>query len=694
MNADIFAKRQRNFVLWRVAPNTSPPRLMIGRLQAGAPARLADEQRFDLQQSADFSDLWLVPAGDCNLADGFVYHYWFEIEDAHPHRFGQRVSVTDPMAFTVDWRLLAPRPVGPAYSDDDRYPAAVVKFSQGRLIPCDAGGETGELGPEASLATLPPNNWLVLYELPTAWARIGSAGEREIGVGTFRDVLALVDPHEAGASFSDLDVTQPGRSYLNELGVNAIELLPPADSFYRREWGYGTTNFCAPDFELGFPSDSSWPTPNRDLRALIAASHEQGLRFFVDVVMAFARTNAYLAAGTNDFFILDPRADRTDPDAHNSRGTDDSNLRNGFGSTLFRYAALVNGYDPVSGGRADLSPARQLMKSSLLRWMNDFHIDGIRVDSVENVANWDFLQEYKDLAREAWRHRFAAEAPGPGADERFLVVGEELHEPLDLLRQHRLEGLWHEGFKRFIRAALLGQIAAGEPSFEWTVRKAIDCRHFGYSDGAEAIIYLTSHDVEGVRNERLFNFFRNNGVPDIPRRCKLAFVCLLTAVGIPMILAGDEFADEHDLFDASGHVTQGGGKQVDPVNFSRLTDGWRDQLKQYVARLIKLRTANAGLAVNDTEFIHRDFSDEKRVLAWRRGRHDSEAVVVVANFSDFGTADPLSPNAEYRVANWPATPPGMKWREITQERDVPAEWIGREPIFPWEAKVYAVEPSA
>jgi len=36
-----------------------------------------------------------------------------------------------------------------------------------------------------------------------------------------------------------------------------------------------------------------------------------------------------------------------------------------------------------------------------------------------------------------------------------------------------------------------------------------------------------------------------------------------------MILAGDEFADQHDLFDARGNVTQNGGKQVDPVNFSR-----------------------------------------------------------------------------------------------------------------------------
>ena len=65
-------------------------------------------------------------------------------------------------------------------------------------------------------------------------------------------------------------------------------------------------------------------------------------------------------------------------------------------------------------------------------------------------------------------------------------------------------------------------------------------------------------------------------------------------------------------------------------------------------------------------------------------------MVVVANFSDFETALPFAPASEYRVPNWPTTPTGVHWREITQDRDVPREWIGREPIFPWEAKVYAL----
>lgn len=203
------------------------------------------------------------------------------------------------------------------------------------------------------------------------------------------------------------------------------------------------------------------------------------------------------------------------------------------------------------------------MKTALLRWMADFGVDGVRMDSVENVQNWDFVQEHKDLARRFNRERFAARGAG-GADERSLVVGEELNEPHALLTQGRLDGLWHQSFKDFVRMALIGRNHESEPSFEWTVRKAIDCRLFGYTDLSQAVIYLTSHDVQGPRNERLFNSFMNAGVADAEKRTKLAFCCLLTAVGVPMILAGDEFADQHDLFDAAGHVTQDGGKQVDP----------------------------------------------------------------------------------------------------------------------------------
>lgn len=684
MAADILQRKETAFVLWRAVNGNPAPALVIGELQAGAPITLNNLRQIPLQPVQGFTDLWQIPAASCQLVSGRLYHYWFEVSLSRPgFPTNARVRITDPLAFAVDWRVLGPR-LAPPFNDDDRYPAAVIKFAGGKLSSPD--GAANAFANEPPLDTLPPNNRIVIYELPTTWTRSAEVGGRDMGVGTFRDVTALIDASVQGENFSDLNVTQTGRSYLKEIGINALELLPPADSVYNRQWGYGTTNYCAPDFELGFPSTYSYPAPNRDLAALVATCHTNHIRFFVDQVMAFSKLNPYLEADCDNFFILDPSADKNDPDSHNSRGGGDGNLRNGYGATLFRYAKMVPAaYDPISGQLQSISPARQLMKTALSRWMADFHIDGLRLDSIENVTNWDFIGEYKDLGRTLNQQRFAT-AGTNGANARFLVVGEELSEPLDLLKK-TLDGLWHENFKRYIRYALLGQKYPVELSFESTVRKIIDCRQFGYSDLAQAVIYLTSHDVEGYRNERLFNFFLNNGVTDIEKRVKLAFACLLTAVGVPMILAGDEFADQHDLFGPNGAVTQDGGKQVDPVNFTRLGDDWRTRIKNYVAKLIALRTSYDALSVNDTNFIHVDPYDGKYVLVWQRGVPGSDkTVIVVANFSDYGS--PGGVNGEYVVPNWPGIAAGKKWREVAQDRDAPQ--AGREPIFPWEAKVYAV----
>ncbi len=681
MFTDLARRQQTHFVLWRPAHIAPPPRLVIGRFQSGNPPALADRHDFDLALLPDFPDLWAVAASQCGLMDGQVYHYWFEVGDSRPGRVaGQRILVTDPAAPTVDWRLPSP-PLPPPYTEDDRHPAGVVLYKGGRLVPCDPGGELPDYTGDTPLASRPANNRLVIYELPTAWARGRRATGVEIDVGTFRDARSLVEKEAAPANFAGVEALASGRAHLQELGVNALELLPPADCASNREWGYNTANYFAPDFDLGFPDGNSSPTAAADLAALVAACHRHGIRWFCDMVMAFATRYVYRHVNFSDFHVLPGSGD---PEEYNQ-----GQKRDGFGGDLLRYNLFADGYDPVTGKALPVCPARQLMKAYLARWMEAFRVDGLRLDSIVNIGNWDFVGEFKELARHLWRDRWLAEnATAAGADERFLVVGEELAMPLGLVYQGRLDGLWNEPFLQRVRAAILGEKYHDDPDFEATVRNMIDCRRVGFGDGTQVVNYVTSHDVEGWRKERLFRLLANNGVRDIEdvkRRVKLAFACLLTAVGVPMFLAGEEFADDHDL--PTIHPT----KQTDPVNYDRLADPWRRDIFDAVARLVKLRTTSDALAVNETEFIHVDFTGGKRVLAWRRGRAGlDDPVVVVANFSDWRSDRHGAPPFEYRVANWPQAPTGKRWREVTQDRDVPAEWLGREPIYPWEAKVYAL----
>jgi pullulanase len=176
--------------------------------------------------------------------------------------------------------------------------------------------------------------------------------------------------------------------------------------------------------------------------------------------------------------------------------------------------------------------------------------------------------------------------------------------------------------------------------------------------------------------------------PPPPPPARGSIACLLTAVGIPMIFAGDEFAVRTDrpFFGAND-----ANKMIDPINFDSLADPWRNDLFNYVSRLVKFRTRAPALSVNDTSFIHVDFNFGKAVVVWVRGRTGIDPpVVVVANFSSWGS-DTTDPNAEYRVPNWPSAPPGQSWVEISQAdvpRVVPQAWVAREPLYPWEAKIY------
>ena len=681
MAAHLIGLKRKAFVLWRPLNAVPTPKLLIGEFQAGNPNVLKNRQKFDLKQLPDHGDLWAIDAAECGLTNGQVYHYWFEVLDSSRDDTPRPIQCTDPTAFTVDWRLRSD-PLPPPYGDNDRDPAAVVKFQNGELVPCDPDGETAPPAPAIAAGKAAANNRLVIYELPTGWSRFSEQNGVEVEAGTFRDVMALIDRDAKGANFADIPALQSGRSHLGELGINALELLPITDTFVRREWGYAPSNYFAPDFDLGFPAEQSSPTSNKDLVNLVTLAHKRGIRFFVDVVMAFANRGTEENLNFREFHIFATRNpklqhlnDFSDPDTFQSGN---NGVRDGFGGTLWRYSKEVESYDPMEGNRDGLFPARQFLKAYLLRWMEDFGVDGIRMDSVNNIANWDFVEEFKELARETWQKR-------GGTADKFLVVGEELAVPKELLTQNRLDALWNEEFKRMVRYAILGKNDEKEPSFEWTVRKLIDCRLLGFSDGAEAVNYVGSHDVGGLRNERIFNFLQNNGIVFKEERIKLAFACLLTAVGVPMIFAGDEFADQHDL------PVDDANKQTDPVNYSRVEEPFRKRLFQYVARLVKFRTSSDALSVNETDFIHVDFNDGKRVVVWRRGQPGSaRQVVVVANFSDFITANALDGSAEYFVPNWPATPAGKRWREITQERDVPPQKVGREPIFPWEAKVYAL----
>lgn len=657
MAFDLLERRKEKFVLWVPGgAQSKPPQLVLGTYAAGPPAFVNPVFTGPLAQR-DVVDLWeldpnsIVPP----LQDNTVYYYWFEITDTSSSNLGT-FRATDPIAYTVDYSVTNNR-------DEGIQPASVIKFRDEKLWPCDINGSEPPQVTIPTQDTIPDNNRIVIYELPTSWAKYKTVGGVQVEAGTFADVLALFDVDTPGDRFSS--ITQVSKNaILADLGVNALELLPAADAKPVDQWGYATAHYFSPDYDLGTSSD---------LAKLAGFIHKKKIRFFMDVVMAFGHDPyAYIAYTQFHIDGGNPPPEPNNPDSYQSHN---QGPRNGWGGRLWRYIQNTNAYDPQSGNVRNVHPSWSFHQAHLTRWMSDFGVGGLRLDSVNNIGSYDFIKAYKEAAWSLYRSRYPS-----SSNAKFLVIGEELSVPLDMVTSGTLNALWNEPFQGRIRAALLGQNLSDD--FEWTVRKMVNCmldNDHPFTDGTQAINYITSHDTEGTgyggyQKERLYNFLNNNGVTDIERRAKLAFACFLTAVGIPMIFAGEEFCDQMDRPISD--------KQSDPVNYERKVEDWRTRIFSCVSTLVNLRKNCPALRVNDTEFIHVDNSRGGKIMAWQRGGQGQIPVVVVANFTDYDT-----PGPQYYVENWPERDkPG--WREVTQNRDVPNEWVGNEPLMHWEAKVY------
>ncbi|KAK5454465.1 hypothetical protein LTR55_012136, partial [Exophiala xenobiotica] len=647
----------QRFALWTPG-GQAPPKLILGTFK-DTPSPGAVTTLFSGELSQTQQDLWELSPQDIRppLEDGKVYHYWFEVDNTFPGTSG-RISVTDPLAYSVDYRQF-----GDQIRSDSMLPPAVLKFRNGKLWPCDIDGKEPQPIAPPVQPEVPANNHMVIYELPTSWAKSGPNG-KQVDRGIFTDVQALFDKDIPGLKFASIDAVK-NEAILTDLGINALELLPIADSKYLDQWGYSTAHYFAPDTELGSTASLI------DLVTTISPH----IRLILDQVMAFGHDPyAYISFKQFHLVAYDPNnsndpwkqfAEPSNPDSWQSHN---QGPRNGYGGGPWRYIQGTHTYDPQAGHQGLVHLSWTFHRAHLHRWLLDFGVSGLRLDSINNVGNYDFIKYYKNYA---WKLH---QARG-GASDRFIVIGEELSVPKDLLTTGTLNALWNEPFQGRLRSVLLGYGYNGD-DFEWTVRKMVDCTQDGYTDGAQAVNYITSHDVESdpkQQKERLYNFLPDSGVTDMERRAKLAFACLLTAVGIPMILAGEEFLDQMDL-----DISQ---KQSDPVNYERKSDDWRTRIFSYVATLVKLRKACPALGVDDTSFIHVDNSRGGKIMAWARGT-TNPVVVVVANFTDYNT-----PGEQYFVENW-ADRDRDDWREITQGRAVPAQWVGKEPLMHWEAKVY------
>ena len=298
--------------------------------------------------------------------------------------------------------------------------------------------------------------------------------------------------------------------YLRELGVTAIELMPVADFPGARNWGY--------DGVLPFAPDSRYGRPEA-LKALVQAAHARGLMVFLDVVY-------------NHF----------GPEGNVLHG-----LAPGFWSP--------DRQTPWGPAIAFDGPERETVRAffihNALYWLEEYHLDGLRLDAVHAILDGSarhFLDELAERVRAGLEpgrqvhlvlENDANEARRLGPGRCTAQWDDDLHHALHVLCTSETDGYYRDYADdpagRLGRALAEGFAYQGEPSpYRGGRPRGEPSAHL---PAPAFVAFLQCHDQVGNRafGERIGQL-----APEPALRAAAALYLL--APSIPMLFMGEEFA--------------------------------------------------------------------------------------------------------------------------------------------------------
>jgi 1,4-alpha-glucan branching enzyme len=488
------------------------------------------------------------------------------------------------------------------------------RFSSQRIDKADPFGFAAELRPSTASVVwdLEGYQWQ-----DQSW--LAQRAERQ----SFTAPMSIYEVHlgswkrvpETQGFLSYQDLARQLAEYCQMMGYTHVELLPVSEHPFDPSWGYQTVGYYAPTSRFGSPDD---------FKAFVDILHQAGIGILLDWVPAhFPRDPHGLASfdGTALFEHADPRQGEH-PD---------------WGTKIFNY------------GRTEV---RSFLISNAVFWVEQYHVDGLRVDAVasmlyldysrqpgqwvpnkyggrENLEAMTFLQRMNEVVH--------TECPG------VLTIAEESTAWEKVTRPPYMGGLgfslkWNMGWMH----DTLAYISQEPIHRRWHHNEMTFSLLYAFT---ENFVLPFSHDEVVHGKGSLLNKIPGDAWQKFAT-LRLLFAYMFGHPGKKLLFQGMDFGMGDEWTEARS------------LDWHLLQFPLQSGLQRCMADL--QRVYRAQTALHEVDFDWRGFDwleshdNENSVFAFlRRGLDPHNVVVVVCNFTPV-------PRYEYRVG----VPTGGSWREL------------------------------
>ncbi|MBD0304937.1 MAG: malto-oligosyltrehalose trehalohydrolase [Nitrospiraceae bacterium] len=436
----------------------------------------------------------------------------------------------------------------------------------------------------------------------------------------------------------------PHLDYLREtVGITAVELMPVAQFPGSHNWGYDGVCLFAPQSTYGGVEG---------LKELVDACHTRGLAVILDVV--------YNHVGPEGNYLQD------------------------FGPYFTDHYQTPWGR-AVNYDGADSDEVRQFVISNAVYWVNEYHVDALRLDAVHGIYDFSARHILRELAE-------AVHEEGKRLGRPIWVIGESDLNDVRVIAPpseggHGLDGQWSDDCHHALHTVLTGerlgyyedfgrldQIATAlQDGFVYSgIRSSHRRRRHGNSarqrPPAQLVVCSQNHDQIG---NRAFGDRLSTLVP--PAALKVAAATVLLAPQTPLLFMGEEYGETAPFLYFIDHgdpslveaVRQGRKKEFaasgwtdvpdpqDPATFERSRvhpggpkDTGQAALLRWYRALIDLRKTVPALGPADTDGygISAWPYEPQQVLVVHRWTTERKAALLILGFNktvmDVGLSKP------------------------------------------------------